>query len=74
MSLDDKVAVVTGATKGIGRGVGRELARCGARVFITGRSAPEYERLDDQVVAIRCDHRVDADVDAAFQRIVREAS
>ena len=73
MSLDGKVAVVTGATQGVGRGVGRQLAEHGAQVFITGRSAQEYERLDDHTVAIRCDHRDDAQVDATFARIAREA-
>ena len=73
MSLDGRVAVVTGATKGVGRGVGLELARRGARVFVTGRSAPDHERLDERITAIRCDHREDTQVDAAFDRIVREA-
>lgn len=72
MSLDGKVAIVTGATKGVGRGIGCELAREGARVFITGRSAPDHERLDERVTAIRCDHRLDAQVEAAFNRILRE--
>jgi NAD(P)-dependent dehydrogenase (short-subunit alcohol dehydrogenase family) len=74
MNLDGKVAVVTGATKGVGRGIGRELARHGARVFITGRSAPDDERLDDQITGIRCDHRVDSQVEAAFNLIVREGN
>jgi dehydrogenase/reductase SDR family member 1 len=74
MSLDGKVAVVTGATKGVGRGVAHELARHGARVFVTGRSAQNRERLDTQVIGIRCDHRQDVQVDAAFKRIVGEAS
>src|SRR5260370_6968336 len=73
MSLDGRVAVVTGATKGVGRGIGRELAQHGARVFVTGRSAPDYERLEKQVTGIRCDHRVDTQVEAAFNLIVREA-
>src|SRR5258707_2249136 len=73
MSLDGRVAVVTGATKGVGRGIGRELARHGARVFVTGRSAPDYERLEKQVTGIRCDHRVDTQVEAAFNLIVRQA-
>ena len=72
MSLDGKVAVVTGATKGVGRGIGRELARHGARVFVTGRSAPDHERLDEQITGIRCDHRLDIQVEAAFNLIVRE--
>jgi dehydrogenase/reductase SDR family protein 1 len=73
MSLNDRVAVVTGATKGVGRGIGRELARQGARVFVTGRSAPDDECLDEQTTAIRCDHREDVQVEAAFHRVVREA-
>jgi dehydrogenase/reductase SDR family member 1 len=70
MSLETKVAIVTGATKGVGRGVARELARYGARVFITGRSAPERADLDERITAIRCDHRDDTQVDAAFQQIL----
>src|SRR5262249_8294957 len=74
MILEGKVAVVTGATKGVGRGVGRELARQGARVFITGRSAPDGELAEERITAIRCDHRADSEVAAAFQRIGREAN
>lgn len=74
MSLDGRVAVVTGATRGVGRGVGKELARHGARVYVTGRSAPDHERLDERVTGIRCDHRLDIEVEAAFERIVREAN
>jgi len=73
MSLDGQIAVVTGATRGVGRGVGRELARQGARVFVTGRSAPDYERIDEGPTAVRCDHRHDAEVEAAFKRILDEA-
>jgi NAD(P)-dependent dehydrogenase (short-subunit alcohol dehydrogenase family) len=73
MSIEGQVAVVTGATKGVGRGVGRELARQGARVFVTGRSAPDYERLEDNTTGVRCDHVQDEQVDAAFKRILDEA-
>jgi len=69
MSLDGKTAVVTGGTKGVGQGVARELAQHGARVFVTGRSAPDHER----ITGLRCDHRIDAQVNAAFQRILCEA-
>jgi NAD(P)-dependent dehydrogenase (short-subunit alcohol dehydrogenase family) len=74
MSLDGRVAIVTGATKGVGRGIAHELARQGSRVFVTGRSAPDHERIDEQITGIRCDHRIDAQVEAAFNLILREAS
>ena len=74
MSLDGKVAVVTGATKGVGRGIARELALHGAQVFVTGRSAPYHQRLDERITRIRCDHRIETQVEAAFSLIVREAN
>jgi NAD(P)-dependent dehydrogenase (short-subunit alcohol dehydrogenase family) len=74
MNLDGKVAIITGATRGVGRGVASELARQGARVFITGRSAPDNGRGDERITGIRCDHRLDSEVQAAFKLIARESS
>jgi NAD(P)-dependent dehydrogenase (short-subunit alcohol dehydrogenase family) len=37
-SLQGRVALVTGASRGIGRGIARRLARSGAQVFVTARS------------------------------------
>ena len=37
-SLQDRVAVVTGATRGTGRGIARMLGAAGATVYCTGRS------------------------------------
>ena len=73
MNLDGTVAVVTGATSGVGAGVARELARQRAHVFITGRSVPGYAPVDERITGIRCDHRLDEEVEAAFAQIVREA-
>jgi dehydrogenase/reductase SDR family protein 1 len=67
--LQGSIAVVTGGTYGVGRGIAAVLAERGARVFVTGRSISDA----DSFTAIRCDHRVDAQVTAAFEQIEREA-
>ena len=51
MRLDGKVAVVTGATRGAGRGIASELAPSGARVFVTGRSVEEHQPADAPITA-----------------------
>jgi NAD(P)-dependent dehydrogenase (short-subunit alcohol dehydrogenase family) len=71
--MDGKVALVTGGTKGVGRGVARVLAQEGVRVFVTGRSVTEDGVTENGVTAVRCDHRDDAQVDAAFRTIADQA-
>lgn len=69
MRLAGKVAVVTGGTKGVGRGVALELAREGARVFVTGRSPVPGDLVGDRITGIQCDHRIDSQTEAAFRHI-----
>jgi NADP-dependent 3-hydroxy acid dehydrogenase YdfG len=45
MKLDDQVAIITGASSGIGRGVARELDRAGMRLVINGRRRGRLEEL-----------------------------
>ncbi|HEY2851823.1 MAG TPA: SDR family NAD(P)-dependent oxidoreductase [Gemmatimonadaceae bacterium] len=68
--MNDRIAVVTGASQGIGRGIASELARRGAGVYVTVRS--QSHRVDGSITAVLCDHRDDAQVEAAFAQIVRE--
>ena len=83
------VALVTGASRGAGRGIALELGEAGATVYVTGRSVNGGPSTDgvpgtiDQTatdvkargglgIAVRCDHTVDAEVDALFDRIRRD--
>lgn len=72
-NLDGKVAVVTGGTFGVGRGIAGALAQHGARVFVTGRSARDGAADERRITSLRCDHRMDTEVSAAFERVSEEA-
>lgn len=80
------VALVTGASRGIGRGIALALGDSGATVIVTGRTVSGTRPPDgapgtiDETaalvterggtgIAIRCDHRDDADVRALVRRI-----
>jgi len=70
--LNGKVALVTGASRGVGKGVAVELVAAGATVYITGRSVEDMQYLSGKGIAIECDHRNDERVQAAFRRIAEE--
>jgi len=88
-SLVGKVALVTGASRGIGKGIALGLGEAGATVYITGRTveegkaavmlpgtihrtATEVAELGGKCIAIQCNHRIDREVEAVFQRIQAE--
>ena len=50
-TLEGNIAVVTGGTSGVGRGIASALAQYGARVFVTGRSARDGAPVDDSCTA-----------------------
>lgn len=39
-ALEGKIALVTGASRGMGRGIALQLGQAGATVYVTGRSPP----------------------------------
>jgi NAD(P)-dependent dehydrogenase (short-subunit alcohol dehydrogenase family) len=69
--LTGQVALVTGASRGVGRGVALGLAHAGARVFATGRSV-DRANLDAEMTAMICDHTDDAAVAQVFQHIEQQ--
>lgn len=71
LALVDAVVVVTGGTKGVGRGVAQRFVDAGARVFVLGRNPPEGPGGPAAFVA--CNVRDPDQVDEAFARIDGEA-
>lgn len=76
-SLKGKVALVTGGTRNVGRGIALGLSENGATVYVTGRSITEklaasISAVGGRGVAVRCDHANDDEVKAVFERIKSE--
>jgi NAD(P)-dependent dehydrogenase (short-subunit alcohol dehydrogenase family) len=69
------VALVTGASRGVGKGVATALHASGYRVFATGRTIETVSPgdLPAGITRIRCDHTNDDDTAAAFARVAEES-
>jgi dehydrogenase/reductase SDR family member 1 len=84
-SLEGRVALVTGASKNIGKGMALEVAAAGALTYVTARTlddvpgaigslrqtVAEIEQAGGKAVALACDHTDDANVEAVFDHIRR---
>lgn len=86
-SLEGKVALVTGASRGAGKGIALALGRAGMTVYLTGRTQQEgdaalpghLQATADAVdaaggrgIAVVCDHSDDSQVRALIERIGQE--
>jgi dehydrogenase/reductase SDR family member 1 len=68
--LREKVALVTGGSRGVGRGTAMSLADAGAAVYVTGRTIEEAPL--NNCIPVSCDHTNDRDVEKVFARIAQE--
>jgi NAD(P)-dependent dehydrogenase (short-subunit alcohol dehydrogenase family) len=71
-SLTRKVALVTGASRGVGKGIALELISAGATVYVTGRTVEDLNQFAGQATALQCDHRDDQQVEAVFRQLGEE--
>ena len=86
-SLTGKVAVVTGASRGVGAGIATLLGEMGATVYVTGRTtvskpgtipgtitevAESITTAGGVGIAVACDHADDAQIKALFDRVNAE--
>lgn len=74
--LDGQVALVTGASKGIGWDLAKALAHAGASVAVAARDQPSLERLADEIrvdggeaLAVELDVRDVAQISTAFAQV-----
>ena len=78
--LEGRIAVVTGASRGIGRGTAIALGEMGATVYVTGRTTGSGELTIDTTAAlvdraggrgipVRVDHGVDAEIAMLFDQV-----
>ena len=77
--FDGQVAIVTGASSGIGEAVARELARNGADVALLARRVDRLQKVAGEIsqdgrkaIAVACDVTKDGDLERATERVKKE--
>ncbi|MFH7244439.1 MAG: SDR family NAD(P)-dependent oxidoreductase [Spirulina sp.] len=84
--LEGRIALVTGATRGLGKGIAMGLGEAGATVYLTGRTmtatedglgsleetAAAVEQAGGVAISVQVDHSDDDQVKALFDRLQKE--
>jgi 3-oxoacyl-[acyl-carrier protein] reductase len=80
-SLKDKVAVVTGASQGIGRDTALALAQAGAKVVLAARNEEKLAALASEIVAaggeslaVKMDVADAEQVKAGFKQVIENSA
>ncbi len=78
-SLEGRVAVVTGAGRGIGQGIAEDFAKAGAKVVLAARRTEEIERVEQRIrdtggtaIAVTADVTKGSDLDKLGNTAVKE--
>jgi 2-deoxy-D-gluconate 3-dehydrogenase len=76
-SLEGRVAIIIGASRGIGRAIALGYARVGAQVVLASRSLPDLERVADEIrglgkppLSLRADISQKSEVDLMVEKTV----
>lgn len=74
--LEGKIALVTGGTKNVGKGIAVGLGEAGATVYVTGRTitdkdVKEITKVGGKGIAVVCNHENDDEVKSVFELIDR---
>ncbi len=82
ISLKDKIAIITGASQGIGKAIAETYSRHGAKIILCARNEEKLKKVADEIenstknetMAIACDVSIKSDVLNVVDRVIEKYS